>query len=159
MTLPIELVIDKYHPSNTDYMKNVNHLKRLIVAQESQCKPIHTEIAKRHIKNESNQNIADNLSISPSMVHNTLKRTEIIDLIDALQHLSILFEGPTLQLRKRELWEIHVDNKHDDPRVAISAIKEINSMEGVGRQLTDHKVEITVNNNQLPKGALDQDGG
>jgi len=48
-----------------------------------------------------------------------------------------------------------VDNKIDDPRVGITALKEMNSMDGVGREKQDTKVEITINSAVFPHNNLD----
>jgi hypothetical protein len=73
-----------------------------------------------------------------------------------LFYLQQLREGPNLEQRKRTLWEITQDNQHDEPKTSISAIQEMNRMDGIGKDTKDTKIEVTINNQLLPKGALDQ---
>ncbi len=153
VTIPIEDQIDKYHPDNQPFMQLVRQNKRLIVHHTAMCRPAHVEILKLHIKGESQAAIAEHMGRSPNNIWAVLKRPEILDLKQSLTHLATLYEGPSLEMRKRYLWEISVDNKIDDPRVGITALKEMNSMDGVGREKQDTKVEITIN--QVGRSALD----
>ncbi len=58
--------------------------------------------------------------------------------------------------RRRMLWEIAVDNQAIEPKVSISSIVEINKMNGTYQTAAkDTAINITINNNLLPKGKLD----
>ena len=153
MTLPIELVVDKYHPDNSDFMQNVHRSKQLLAHQSQCCRPRHVWIAKAAYHGEEHASIAKKFDMHPVTVGTILRRPEVKKLMELLQYHAALWEGPTVEHRKRELWEIEQDNKKDDPRVSISAIKEINAMEGIYKQQVDPKIEITINNHQA--GALD----
>jgi hypothetical protein len=153
--VPIEHQIDKYHPDNQEFMQLVRQNKRLIVHHTAMCRPNHVEILKLHIKGRTQADIAEHMNRSPGNIWAVLKRPEIQDLKQSLSHLAVLYEGPSLEMRKRHLWEICVDNKRDDPRVSIQALKEMNSMDGVGKEKTEQKIEITINNANFPRSPLD----
>ena len=153
MALPIELVVDKYHPDNSDFMQQVHRSKQLLAHQSDRCRPRHVWIAKELYKGMTHAEVAKKFDLQPASVSAISRRPEVKQLMELLQHHSALWEGPTIEHRKRELWEIEQDNKKDDPRVSISAIKEMNAMDGVYKQQVDPKIEITINNHQA--GALD----
>lgn len=153
--IPIEHQIDKYHPDNQNFMQLVQQNKRLIVHHTAMCRPAHVEILKLHIKGRSSADIAEHLNRSASNIWVVLHRPEIRDLKQSLTHLAALYEGPSIEQRKRHLWEIAIDNKDDDPRVSIQAIKEMNLIDGVGKEKQDTKVEITINTTNFPRSQLD----
>jgi hypothetical protein len=156
VSVPIELQIDKYHPSNQDFMQRVRQCERLIVHHTALCRPNHVEALKRHIRGQSNEEIATEMRRSSTNISTVLHRKEILQLKQSLTHLATLYMGPSLEHRKRHLWEISVDTKQDDPRVSIQAVKEMNNMDGVGHQKVDPKVEITINTNTFPQNVLDE---
>jgi hypothetical protein len=153
VTIPIEHQIDKYHPDNQPFMQLVNQNKRLIVHHTAMCRPTHVDILKLHIKGRTNVAIAEHMNRTQGNICTVLKRPEVQKLKQSLTHLATLYLGPTLEHRKRYLWEVAIDNKQDDPRVGIQALKEMNSMDGVGKEKIDQKIEITIN--QVNRGALD----
>lgn len=153
MTLPIELVVDKYHPDNSDFMQQVHRSKQLLAFHSACCRPRHVWIAKDLFKGDTHAAVAKKFDMATATVSAISRRPEVKKLMELLQHHSALWEGPTIEHRKRELWEIEQDNKIDDPRVSISAIKEMNAMDGVYKQKNDTNIEITITNHA--PGALD----
>jgi len=156
VAIPIEQQIDKYHPANQDFMKLVRQCDRSIVNHTALCRPNHVEILKRHIRGQSNEAIATEMRRSSSNISIVLHRKDILQLKQSLTHLATLYLGPSLEHRKRHLWEIAVDTKQDDPRVSIQAVKEMNSIDGIGKDKQDTKVEITLNNVIFPANKLDE---
>jgi hypothetical protein len=155
VTIPIEHQIDKYHPDNQPFMQLVNQNKRLIVHHTAMCRPAHIEILKLHIKGRSNVDIAEHMKRSQGNISLILRRPEVQKLKQSLTHLATLYEGPSIEMRKRYLWEVAIDNKEDDPRVGIQALKEMNSIDGVGKEKQESKIEITINTANFPRGTLD----
>ena len=156
-SLPIELSTDKYHPNNRQFTKQLNQLKRLVVYQEQQLQPNQALVAKLHLKGRSKQDIANELSLGASTVAKYLNRPDVQELLDALRHLQVMFDGPSHALRRQEMWEIHIDNKDEDPRVSLSALKEMNNMDGIGKDKDQDKtINIQINQTSFPRGTLDQ---
>lgn len=146
--------LDPYHPANESYFRTEQALKRAIVDQSLKCRQRHVEIAKLRVRGLNIADIAEQASCHPQTVGHILKRPEVKELIELLHHLSLHLEGPSIELRKRKLWEMAIDNQQDEPKTAISAIQEMNRMDGVGKDVKDSKIEITINN-QLGRGPLD----
>jgi hypothetical protein len=150
-----ETTLDPYHPNNTSYYQQHNMLKRLIVAQSSKMKALHVKVAKGVMKAIKNKDIALELNLEPTTISNIKHRDDVKELINLLYHLQALHEGPSIESRKRLLFEITIDNKEAEPKTSIAAIQEMNRMDGVGREKLDTAINITINNDTLPRGALD----
>jgi DNA-binding CsgD family transcriptional regulator len=154
--LPPELLLDVHHPANADYMKNINSIKRTIVSQSMKMAPKHVDIVKRKIAGALNKTIALELNVSPQTIGKTLKRKDAQQLRALLEHFNLAVDGPNDAHRRRMLWEIAVDNQPIEPKVSISAIVEINKMNGTyNTAAKDTAINITINNTLLPKGKLD----
>ena len=154
--LPPELLLDVHHPANADYMKNLNSIKRTIVARTMTMLPKHVDIVKRKIAGVPHKTIAEDLSVTPQTVGNILQRQDAQEPRALLEHFNMAMDGPNDAHRRRVLWEIAVDNQHLEPKVSISSIAEINKMQGTYSTTTkDTAINITINNNLLPKGKLD----
>lgn len=150
-----ETTLDPYHPNNTSYYQQHNMLKRLIVAQSSKMKALYVKVAKGVMKAIKNKDIALELNLEPTTISNIKHRDDVKELINLLYHLQALHEGPSIESRKRLLFEITIDNKEAEPKTSIAAIQEMNRMDGVGREKLDTAINITINNDTLPRGALD----
>lgn len=150
-----ELILDKHHPDNHEFFRQQRSLQRLIVHTSSKMKSRHIEVAKRLLKGERNTDIEEQMGLPPGSVSRMKGRKDVNELIGLLRHLQALHEGPSVELRKRMLYEIAVDNQQLEPKVSIAAVQEMNRMDGVGKEKTDTSINITINNQQLPRGALD----
>ena len=138
-------------------MQSVNHLKQLMVAQEKACHYKHTRVAKAYHSGLSTKDNAERHQIKPTSVYGILQRPEVVALLDLMSHYAALWEGPTLQERKRMIWEIAVDNQKTDPRTTLQAHKELNVMEGVGRDAnTPTEIKITIDSGTFKPTVLDQ---
>jgi len=149
------LLLDEYHPANQPFYQHQKHIQRAIVAQSVKCRPKHIEAAKLHVRGMPNKEIAEQLGYAQNTVVTIFARKNIQELIELLHFYDLHLEGPSIEHRKRMLNEIAVDNQAEDPKTSIAAVREMNSMDGVGRDKVDTKVNITINNTQLPKGVLD----
>lgn len=156
--LPVDMMLDKYHPDNTQFYKTNRQLERLIVMQSKLCRQRHINIAKLHLKGERNVDIAARLNISPMTVSTILKRSEVQELINLLRYKNSHHDSVTIAHRKNILYQIIVDNQETDPRVAITCIQEMNKMDGVGKEDLNKQpsqVTIVINQDQMPKTVLD----
>ncbi len=155
--LPIEQQIDPYHPDNQEFMKQVKSIQRVIVADAAVCRPKHVEVAKLKVMGKNQAETAEIVGLTPATVSRVLATRDVTQLITSLRYLSTLYEGPSMEQRKRFLWEIAVDSKNNDPRVAIQAIKELNNIDGVGSptNVINNTTEITINQTHFPRSVLD----
>lgn len=149
------LLLDEYHPANSEFFKKGSSIQHAVVAQSGLMRPTHVEVVKLHVKGLNNVDVAGQVDRNAVTVGSILRRPDAKHLIELLRHYSLHLEGPSFEHRKRTLWEIAVDSQDTEPNVAIRAIHEMNHMDGIGNEKNDPKVEITINNQQLPRGALD----
>jgi hypothetical protein len=131
--VPPELALDEYHPHNTAFFKAQRQLKQVLAAAALNMKKSHVEIAKLAMRGHKHVDMAAELGLAPSSVSTILRRDDVRKLIETMAFLNALNEGPTIELRKRKLWEIALDNQDTDPKTSISAIGEMNRMDGIGR--------------------------
>mgnify|MGYP003647305315 CR=1 FL=1 len=150
-----EMALDKHHPNNAEFYRQQNTFKRLIVMQSMKMKDSHVQIAKLLIKGNTNVKIAADLKLHLQTISNVKARDDVKEMVSLLHHLAILNEGPSIEHRKRILYEITVDSQELEPKTSIAAIQEMNRMDGVGREKIDTAINITINNDTLPRGALD----
>ena len=150
-----ETALDPYHPNNTTFYQQQNTFKRLIVAQSTKMQANHVKVAKGVMRAVKNKDLALELKLAEGTVSSIKNRDDVKELINLLYHLQALHEGPSIESRKRLLFEITIDNKESEPKTSIAAIQEMNRMDGVGREKLDTAINITINNDTLPRGALD----
>ena len=153
--MPAHLQLDEYHPSNQDFYKTKRGIEQVIVAQSMKMQPRHVRAAKLKLRGKTSSEIAAEIGVKPSTVSAIMARSDVKELLYQLTFMDTHLEGPELALRKHILWQIVVDAKEEDPRISISAIQEINKIEGVYNS-GDSAINITINNALLPRGALDR---
>lgn len=154
--LPPEILLDSYHPANQQYFQNIHNLERALVAASQDAGAKYTTIAKLHHRGMRNKDIAEEVGCHATTVSNALKSDKVKKINTLLFYLANLRDGPNLEQRKRTLWEIAVDSKELDPKTSIAAVQEMNRMDGVGKEKHDTKIEVTINQQLMPKGALDK---
>lgn len=154
--LPPEILLDRYHPSNERFFKDTKALERALVAASQKAGVRNTQIAKMAHRGVRTKDIAKELGFAPATVSAVKRTPAYLSIVSLMEYLSQLREGPNIDHRKRTLWEIVVDNKNVDPKTAIAAMQEMNRMDGVGKQIQDTKIEVTINADLMPRGALDQ---
>lgn len=159
--LPPEALLAPNNPANDDYLRDVAVLKRLIVSQTKCLQPTHVEIVKKYHLGKRKCDIAEEVGLTPVTVGRAIKAPAAQKLFALLQHLALLMDGPRDGQRRNFLWRIAVANETKDARVAIAAIAEINKMTHQDRSLeaglpAGNVVQVVINNEQFPRGALDQ---
>lgn len=154
-TMAADLELDPYHPSNQPYIKSEQAIKRVIVDQAHCMAPKHVKAAKLHLRGESNVEIAEKLGYVAGTVSQILNRTDVIALLRTLHHLDQHHDGLSLQIRKHMIGQMALDNFGEDDRVALTAIQELNRIDGVYKVDKKDPDIIIINNNLLPRGALD----
>ncbi len=151
-----ELALDEYNPENHDFHQKKRRFKQLMVVQQAKCRPHHVQVAKLHHLGKRNGEIANELNLHPATVTSILKRPEVKHLVDLIRLYGGHMSGPTLDHKRRILWEITIDNKETDPKTAMQAIDQMNKMDGVYTQKVDLDVRITIDDGKFKQTALDQ---
>jgi len=160
--LPPEALLIPNHPANDDYLRDVAMLKRLIVTSSNKMTPKHVEMVKKYHLGKRKVDIATEMNVTAATVGRATTSENGKKLLALLKHLALLIEGPRDGQRRHFLWRIALANELKDPRVAISAVAEINKMthqdkalELGGNSLGGNVVQIVINNDNFPRGALD----
>jgi len=154
-----ELEANPYHPSNDQFEKDNEQLKRLITAQQRKLSPRNVQIVKAHFKGIKGTQIADEFGLHPNTIGKVINHPDSQRLIRLLHHFQASIDGPSIALRKAMLHRIAVDTIKEQPKTAIAAIAESNKMD-----VNQHNIEndgfgtvhsITINQNFFPKTDLD----
>ena len=157
LTLPADIELDVYHPSNQPFIKTEQAIKRVVVDQSTRMKPNHVKIAKMHLRGSTRQEMVEETGLVYGSVAQILTRPDVVELVRTLTHLDGHHEGINLRIRKQMLTEIAIDNKEVDPRLTVSALQEINRIEGVYEREGTKPQTIIINNGTFPRGSLDHD--
>ena len=154
--LPIELLNDPAHPQNDQFYQSLNQIKRAILHQSAILRPIQVNAAKAALSGITHVKIAKKLDVHPQSVGKYLRDPGVKRLQELIRHMQHMLDGPTNEHRKNILYRIAIDNEHQRPSVSVSAIDMINKMSGgYDQQAPNNTVNITINNELLPKGELD----
>jgi predicted transcriptional regulator len=152
---PVSEMIDQYHPMNSEFHKQSDAIKNSMVDLQMEMSNRDVQAVKLASKGLIQKQIADEIGVCSITVSKLMKQEKSIELLSLIRHLSALHEGPTAEHRKRVLWEITVENKLGEPKTAISAIAEMNKMDGIGKEKADTNINIQINADMFPRGALD----
>ena len=156
--MPPELLVDKNNPANDTYYQSLRGLRSLAVAQATRMRPMHVQVVRLHQQGVRSVEISKKLQVTQATVSRTLKRFDSRELLQILQHLAHLTEGPNLEVRRNMLWRIAHQNESMEPNTAISALKELNKLDGAYPEQTqqlNQNLTITINQNLFPKTDLD----
>ena len=152
---PVSEIVDHYHPMNSEFHRQSDEIKNSMVDLQMQMSNRDVKAVKLASKGMPNKQIAAEIGVCGLTVSKMMKKKDPIRLLSLIRHLSALHEGPSAEHRKRVLWEITVENKLGEPRTAISAIAEMNKMDGIGKEKADTNINIQINADMFPRGVLD----
>ena len=146
-------------PLSDPYLNQVEDVKRYVVAIASKMKPYQVQAIKLHNQGKTKVEIAKTLGKHYHTIVRATSTKEAASLRRGLLILTALEEGASSAQRKNALWRIAHRNEKDRPSIAISAIAELNKMDNVDQQnaatLSGNTINIQINNDLFPKGALD----
>lgn len=155
--LPQELLHDPHHPRSDSFEQNVIGIQRAILAQRNQMKPKMREAIQLHHSGLPATKIAERIKVTAPTVGKYINSDKGQRLLALFNHLQAKLDGPTSDHRKGILYRIAVDNEKERPNIAVTAIQEINKMSGAYEQSGDgNAINITINNELLPSGKLDE---
>jgi hypothetical protein len=154
-----EVEDNPYHPMNDRYYKDMRHAENRVMAAQRQMKPRHVQIVKMHFAGWNNVKIAEQVGNTDVTVGRVLHTPEAQTLLHLLNYIQSAAEGPNAAHRKAILYRIITDNEEKQPKVAISAISEINKMDMnehlVKTGTAPGQVTIIINENTFPRTILD----
>ena len=118
----------EYNPANDAYLAMTQHLQGRLMVCAKQLRPSHLAIAKLADAGLKNKDIAERVRLAPESVCNILKKPLVREVRELMTKYSMLVAGSTQAMRDAMLYRIAVRNEISDPKVAISAIAEMNKL-------------------------------
>jgi len=159
--IPPEFLLDDFHPANDEYLRQQELVQKKLVSHSQNMKPNHVKAVKLHFKGLTNVEIAEKLSLAESTVSQIINRDDAKRLKALLAYYQIGIEGPNEAQRKNMLWRMAIVNEAERPTVSKECIAELNRMDNAAKQLdltkqgNNNTINIVINNDILPRGALD----
>jgi len=157
--------LDRAHPENDQYMVAIERIQRKIMHASRMLRSKHVNIIKSVFSGMNYTEAAVENACSPVTVSRVVDSTYGRRLLDLLQYHMKLLEGPNEALRRNMLWRIAAKEELTDPKTSIKAIEALNKMHFQDKQLKNpdagghhqpQQVTININQQILPKGALDR---
>ena len=157
-TLP-DAVADEYHPSADRYLQNIKEIQRAIVSQSRGMSPLAVQAVKGYHSGETYTLTATTIGKSLPWVSKQVNSDDGQRLLALLAYYQEAINGPNDAQRNAMLWRVAVDSEQNDPKVAISAVAELNKQANIGKEaligLTTGDINIVISNS-LGKGVLDE---
>jgi hypothetical protein len=154
--------LDRYHPENDSYMQAVGHIQRQIMHQTTLLRTKQVNILKTVFTGANYTETAKKHGTTSATVSRLVKSPDGQRLLNLLQYHLHAIEGPNESQRRNILWRIAQDNELRNPATAIKAVSELNKMhfqqytvKQNENALSKPQVVININQDLLPKGALD----
>ena len=153
--MPECLSEDEYYVLNDHFVRQEIKVKEEITLAAQSFEPWINEFARRYAAGETINSLVKPLKKNRADLNRLLDKAPFVRLVHLWQHLNVMMQGPNEIVRKQMLWRIAVDNEKGDPKEATKAIAELNRMEQSARGLNGNSINIIINNEVLPRGALD----
>lgn len=159
--IPPEFLLDDYHPANDEYLQQQELVQKKLVHISSNMKPKHVQVVKMHFAGSKNTEIAEALELAEGTVSTIINRDDAKRLKALLAFYQMGVEGPNEAQRRNMLWRMALTNEEERPTVSKECIAELNRMDNaakqieLGKQGNNNTVNIIINNETLPRGALD----
>ena len=130
---PLEITHDdldnsEFNPANDAYIAQTKHLQGRLTAQARVMRPSHVAIAKLLDAGYKNKEIALRVRMTPSTISGIKNSEDVKQLRSLMNKYTSLLAGATQAMRDSMLYRIAVRNEICDPKVAISAIAEMNKL-------------------------------
>lgn len=153
--LPDPLATDDYYVLNDHFLIKEMEVRNLIADAVLELDPWESEFARRYANGETINALYKAFNKTQKTLKQVTEKPHFLQVVHLWQHLKILQDGPNELLRKQMLWRIAKDNEKTDPKEATKALVAINAMENEKRGIGSNKIEIIINNEMMPRGALD----
>tara|TARA_R110000796_G_scaffold52744_1_gene124199 strand:- start:13073 stop:13642 length:570 start_codon:yes stop_codon:yes gene_type:complete len=156
--------LDRHHPENDQYMKSIEHVQSKIMFLTTMLREKQINILKSVFSGENYTQAGKRHGSVAATVSKLVKSHYGQQLLNMLQYHRQLVEGPNEALRRNMLFRIAQNAEEYDPRTSIKAIGELNKMHhqsqllanpNAGGQQTIPAITININQELMPKGALD----
>jgi hypothetical protein len=144
-------------------MQAVELIQRNIMHTSASLRAKHILMIKQSFAGARTMDIAKSVGATPSNVSSILNSEKGQKLLKLLNYHQIMLEGPNMAQRRSMLWRIATNEEAVDPKTSIKAVEALNKMTTQDwEQKNPEKagtakggVSININQDLLPKGALD----
>lgn len=153
--VPSLVADDEYYPENEYSKQKELAIKDQIIQLNGELEPWQSEVARRTAYGETPNALSKTLKKSHKLIVGCLNMHTTQQVIALWQAVIVYQQGPNEAQRKNMLWRIAIDNEKADPKEATKAINAINAMEDNKRGIGNNKIEIVINNETMPRTALD----
>ena len=154
-----EIEENRFHPMNDQFNREIKHIQSIVMAHQRKMTPKHVNVVKQKFAGNTNVKIAEAVGYTPDTVGKIVNSANGLRLLNLLRYIDSAMAGPSAAHRIAVLNRIVVRNEEDNPKVAITAIAEMNKMDMNlhAKNLEDvpTTTNITINQNYFPKTALD----
>lgn len=154
-TVPSALADDRYYVGNSECARKEMDIKAEIYELAKDMDALEVEFCRRFAVGETIKSLAKSLKKDGKYLSKLTDQAQIVRLVGYFRHLNIYMEGPNQLVRRNMLYRIAVDNEKIDPKETIKAISELNKMDQSARGVGSGDINIVINNETMPRGALD----
>ncbi len=156
--LPKVILDNPNHPSADAYIQDLRKIQQQIVDQSLSMNKKAVLAAKAHHRGKSYTEIGVELGRTPSWASQIVKTEPAQRLIALLAYYQEAVDGANEAQRRAMAWRIATANEHNQPKTALAALETMNKMDAIARDAKNNSsgnVTVIINQQQMPKGALD----
>ena len=146
---------DKYFALNDDYAQRLNRAYKEAERLAGEMETWQVAAARMTGEGETIEKTAKQLRKTHKTISAFLRTLGGRQLAQAYACISILKKPIPKNVRAQMLWRIAVDNELVNPDVARKALNDLNGMLDPKNTGAGQTLQIVINNEVLPKGALD----
>ena len=129
------------------------------MSQSRGMSPLAVQAVKGYHSGETYKLTATTIGKTAQWISKQVNSDDGQRLLALLAYYQEAINGPNDAQRNAMLWRVAVDSEQNDPKVAISAVAELNKQANIGKEaligLTTGDINIVINNS-LGKGVLDE---
>ena len=156
--LPDVILANPNHPSADAYIKDLKVVQQQIVDQSLAMDKKTVLAAKAYHTGKNYTDIAKAIGRSAQWSAKAIKTEPAQRLIALLAYYQEAVDGPNEAQRRAMAWRIAVANEHNQPKTSLAALETMNKMDALEREAKNNSsgnVTVIINQQQMPKGALD----
>ena len=155
--VPAELSEDPVFPGADRFYAAIDKVERTILHYSRALKVKEVKALKLRFKGVAVTSVGKEVGMATETLRKLESSVKGSRLLALMSHLEHLRDGPRVEHRRNLLYRIAADNELNRPRIAVAALQELNKMAGLGLSGAEAGggVNITINNELFPRGALD----
>lgn len=149
------LPYDEYNPHNDYYEVKRREMEAVMVELLAPMNGWQTVALKMRGDGANYEAVGKKIKKSRETVRQFITTFPAQQFLRTYQYHQTVLTGPSENQRVNALWRLYIDNRHEEPTVALRAIVEINKLCKEPSGGGSGTVQIVINNEVLGKGGLD----